>query len=91
MPNVRARAPMRRFARTRRMAGWGLTIAAVLLVPICWVTAAVLHASSCGVGLTAWTCTETVGTFVVHQTLVSLSPAAAVLLFAVGDALRHAR
>lgn len=68
-----------------------LVSVAISLVPVCWVTAAVLHASNCGVGLTAWTCTETVGTFVVHQTLVSLSPAAAVLLFAVGDALRHAR
>lgn len=81
--------PLSGFVRTG--VGWLLIIVAIALVPACWVTTAVLHASVCGVGLTAWTCTETVDTFVVHQTLVSLSPAAAVLLFAVGDALRHAR
>jgi hypothetical protein len=68
-----------------------LVSVAIALVPICWVTAAVLHASACRVGLTAWTCTEPVGAFIVHQALVSLSPGAAVLLFAVGDALRRVR
>lgn len=81
--------PLSRLVRTG--VGWFLIVVALAMVPLCWVTAAVLHASNCGVGLTAWVCTETVGTFVVHQALVSLSPGAAVLLFAVGDDLRHAR
>lgn len=81
--------PRSRLVRT--VVGWLLIVVALAVVPLCWVTSAVLHASVCGVGLTAWTCTETVGAFVVHQALVSLSPAAAVLLFAVGDALRNAR
>lgn len=75
----------------RRAVGWLLTAVAIVLVPICWLTAAVLHASICGVGLSAWTCTEPIGTFVFHQALVSLSPPVAVLLFAVGDDLRRVR
>lgn len=66
-----------------------LILIASVLVPCCWVSSAFLHASICGVGLSAWTCPEPLGDFLLHQALVSVSPATAVLLFAVGDDLRH--
>ena len=68
-----------------------LTAVAILLVPVCGIASAVLHAGTCGIGLAAWTCREPAATYVFHQSLVSLSPMTALLLFAVGDELRRGR
>jgi hypothetical protein len=76
---------------SRSVFGWLLTAVAISLVPVCWGTSAVLHASACGIGLAAWSCPEPIGAFVIHQALVCLSPPMAVLLFAVGNDLRRVR
>lgn len=65
----------------RRGVGWLLIVIALLLVPVSWTAAVILHARAC----------ESWSYFVLHQALISLSPQTALLLFAVGDDLTHRR
>ena len=78
------------FPRLLRLCvGWLLVIVAVLLVPVCWSEAGILHARGHVAQASSSAKEESFLDGLAHTLLISLSPHFALLLFAVGQ-LRQA-
>ena len=73
----------------RLCVGWLLIVVGVLLVPVCWIAAGILHARACGSGF--FLCGEPLLDSIAHTLLISLSPQLALVFLAVGDDLANRR
>lgn len=63
----------------------------VLVWPVGWVVSGYLHAERCGFSFPVLLCHEPLGDFVLHQSLVSLSPVVSLILAFWGSELRARR